>query len=218
MAQQLIQLAARRDAGAAVLAARQQQFAQLQQDVLDHMHADSTGSVDCTRVLTDRHDVASASASTLCVPSTYAVATFIVDTRTCCWHEADRLLMSSSQSGGPARPRVLNMTGHMLTPAAGVCADAGSDINAALDQRPLSERAMQFLAVTAAGLLSLAAWQTQTLQVSAWCSSLQLLAVHYAVLSGKCSHEPSQAGGQLNCAGMHLDACRCAACMPASES
>jgi len=45
VAQQLIQLAARRDAGAAVLAARQQQFAQVQQDVLDHMHAGNAGAM-----------------------------------------------------------------------------------------------------------------------------------------------------------------------------
>ena len=54
----------------------------------------------------------------------------------------------------------------MLTVCGTARADEGSDINAALDQRPLSARAVRFLAVTAAGLLPLAAWQTQTLQVS----------------------------------------------------
>ena len=45
VAQELISLAARRDAGAAVLADRQPQFVRLQQDVLDHMHAGSSGAV-----------------------------------------------------------------------------------------------------------------------------------------------------------------------------
>jgi len=52
VAQQLIQLAARREAGAGVLAARQQQFTRLQQDVLDHMHAGNAG------VIIDKHMVA----------------------------------------------------------------------------------------------------------------------------------------------------------------
>jgi len=79
-----------------------------------------------------------------------------------------------------------------------VKADVGSDINAALDQRPLSERAMRFLAVTAAGLLALAAWQTQTLQVNTYCACL-LLQQWYSLDSCISVHEPLWAGRQLAC-------------------
>ena len=54
-------------------------------------------------------------------------------------------------------------------------ADDGVNITAALDQRPFSERALRFLSVTAAGLLQLAAWQTQTLQVDVTNNSLTSL-------------------------------------------
>ena len=88
-------------------------------------------------------------------------------------------------------------------------ADAGSDITAALDKRPLSESAVRFLAVTAAGLLSLAAWQTQTLQVSTSCAILHPFELDRIPWSSIPRHGPYRARSSFSRSDMHAGFCAC---------